>query len=233
MTRGWRCAGRALDLRGSQRVAGQRAGAALCGRSGSPAGCLPRSGTGVDAARRRPGRSHESRSRVASAVDRRRMAAVAGCTRRRVRGSSPGVCTWLLVVRGPAGQVLVNAANRATDLLVIGAGRRGPRRLAGGRVSRYCLAQARCPVLAIPPAALAREAECGLRGWAFRHRRLHPAAYIRLSAPGSTRPPLRTGGAARGAAELRRIQSERPRCPGGLLFKSSHAGQSHRAASQD
>jgi nucleotide-binding universal stress UspA family protein len=105
-------------------------------------------------------------------------------------GPPPSVCTWPLAVRGPAGKVLVSAANRTTDLLVIGAGRRGPRRLAGGRVSRYCLAQARCPVLAIPPAALAREAERGLRGWAFRHRRLDPAAYVRVSAPGSTRPPL-------------------------------------------
>jgi nucleotide-binding universal stress UspA family protein len=100
-------------------------------------------------------------------------------------GPPPSVCTWPLVVRGPAGKVLVSAANRTTDLLVIGAGRRGPPPRPGGRVSRYCLAQARCPVLAIPPAALAREAERGLRGWAFRHRGLDPAAYVRLSALGA------------------------------------------------
>jgi nucleotide-binding universal stress UspA family protein len=98
-------------------------------------------------------------------------------------GPPPSACTWPLVVRGPAGKVLVSVANRSADLLVIGAGRRGPGRLAGGRVSRYCLAQARCPVLAVPPAALAREVGQGLRGWALRHRRLDPAA---VSLPAAT-----------------------------------------------
>ena len=92
-------------------------------------------------------------------------------------GPVPGVCTWPLVVRGPAGQVLVRVASRASDLLVIGAGGSGLwRRLAGGRVSRYCLAQARCPVLAVPAPVLAREAGHGPRGWAFRHRGLDRAA---------------------------------------------------------
>ena len=94
-------------------------------------------------------------------------------------GPPPGVCTWSLVVRGPAGKVLVSAASRATDLLVIGAGGSGPlRRLAGGRASRYCLAHARCPVLVVRPPALAREAGHGPRGWAYRHRGLDPAAAV-------------------------------------------------------
>ncbi|MBO0776233.1 MAG: universal stress protein, partial [Actinobacteria bacterium] len=50
------------------------------------------------------------------------------------------------VRRGP---VLVAAACIAADLLVVGAGQRGTRaRVVSGRVSRYCLAHAECPVLA-------------------------------------------------------------------------------------
>jgi hypothetical protein len=36
----------------------------------------------------------------------------------------------------------------------------------------YCLAHARCPVLAIPASALEQAAGHGLHGWAFRHRGL-------------------------------------------------------------
>jgi Universal stress protein family len=44
------------------------------------------------------------------------------------------------------------------DLLVIGAGRRGLlSRLWHGRVSRYCLAHSRCPVLAVPAPSTPRE----------------------------------------------------------------------------
>jgi nucleotide-binding universal stress UspA family protein len=105
-------------------------------------------------------------------------------------GFPPGVYTRPVVECGPAGKVLVAAASQASDLLVIGAGRRRPLwRLAGGRVSRYCLAQAHCPVLAVPPPMLARDAGPSLRGWAFRHRGLDPGA-ARLAAvtswPGST-----------------------------------------------
>ena len=56
------------------------------------------------------------------------------------------------VERGPAGWVLVNLACRPGDVLIVGAGRRGRlARMAFSRVSRYCLAHAQCPVLAIPP----------------------------------------------------------------------------------
>jgi nucleotide-binding universal stress UspA family protein len=90
-------------------------------------------------------------------------------------GFPHGVRTWPLVLRGPAGPVLVNAAKAAGDLLVIGAGRRGMALWpASGRVSRYCLHHAHCPVVAIPPPALARQASHGVRGWAWRHRGLDP-----------------------------------------------------------
>jgi len=88
-----------------------------------------------------------------------------------------------LVIRGEAGRVLVHAASRAGDLLVIGTGRRGTAaRLTGGKVSRYCLAHARCPVVAVPPSPLELEAGHGLRGWMFRHHGLSPRE---LAAPGT------------------------------------------------
>jgi nucleotide-binding universal stress UspA family protein len=86
-------------------------------------------------------------------------------------GSVPaGSDTQPLIARGAAGRVLTGIAHRAGDLLIIGSGRRGTiGRLAGGRVSRYCLAHADCPVLAVPPSSLVREAGHGLHGWVFRH----------------------------------------------------------------
>ena len=78
------------------------------------------------------------------------------------------------VVRGDPARVLVEIASREDDVLVIGAGRRGMlARALSSRVSRYCLAHAQCPVVAVPPPALARVSH-GLRGWAFRHRGLNP-----------------------------------------------------------
>jgi nucleotide-binding universal stress UspA family protein len=53
-----------------------------------------------------------------------------------------------VIRRGRPGPVLVDTACRPGDLLVVGAGHRGALTpIAGGRVSRYCLARARCPVL--------------------------------------------------------------------------------------
>jgi nucleotide-binding universal stress UspA family protein len=87
-------------------------------------------------------------------------------------GALAGVPVEPMVVRGEAGSVLVRVANSDDDLLVVGAGRRGVfGRIAACRVSRYCLAHATCPVVAVPPSALAQMGR-GLRGWAFRHRHL-------------------------------------------------------------
>jgi nucleotide-binding universal stress UspA family protein len=84
------------------------------------------------------------------------------------------------IERGPAGWVLVNLAGRPGDVLVVGAGRRrGLARLAFSRVSRYCLAHARCPVIAIPPPALARELGHGRLAWVFWHRPLTPEQILR------------------------------------------------------
>jgi nucleotide-binding universal stress UspA family protein len=87
-------------------------------------------------------------------------------------GAPAGVPIEPMVVRGEAGSVLVRVADSDEDLLVVGAGRRGGfSRIAACRVSRYCLAHATCPVVAVPPSALAQMGR-GLRGWAFRHRHL-------------------------------------------------------------
>jgi len=88
-------------------------------------------------------------------------------------GVPADVSAELAVVRGEAGPVLVRAAGAAGDLLVVGTGRCGTAgRLTGGWISRYCLARAGCPVLAVPPAPLELEAAYGLHRRAFRRRRL-------------------------------------------------------------
>ena len=79
------------------------------------------------------------------------------------------------VARGETGPVLVDAANRSDDLLVIGTGRRAEvGRMLHRSVSRYCLAHARCPVLAVPPSALMDEMSHGLRSWQLRRHALIP-----------------------------------------------------------
>jgi nucleotide-binding universal stress UspA family protein len=89
-------------------------------------------------------------------------------------GEPADINTELAVVRGEPGPVLVQAVGRAGDLLVVGTGRRGSAgHLTGGRVSRYCLARAGCPVLAVPPAPLEMEVMHGLRRWGFRRRGLN------------------------------------------------------------
>jgi nucleotide-binding universal stress UspA family protein len=72
-------------------------------------------------------------------------------------------------VRGEPGPALVEAASQPDDLLIIGTGRRaGMGRVLHRSVSRYCLAHARCPVLAVPPSALMDEMSHGLRSWQLR-----------------------------------------------------------------
>jgi len=92
-------------------------------------------------------------------------------------GLPTGIATQPVVVRGKPGRALTLLARQPGDLVVVGAGRRGPLwRLGGCGVARYCLAHACCPVLAVPPSALAQEAGYGLRGWAARHRWTRAAA---------------------------------------------------------
>jgi len=84
-------------------------------------------------------------------------------------GMPSDVQTSLVVARGLGGEVLTDLASGDDDLLIVGAGRRGPlARLGHGRVTRYCMAHANCPVLAVPPPTLAGHS---LRG-VFRHHGL-------------------------------------------------------------
>jgi nucleotide-binding universal stress UspA family protein len=62
------------------------------------------------------------------------------------------------VIRGPAERLLLASADHAADLLVVGTGRTGGlTRLFHGATTRYCIAHARCPVLAVPPSELIRD----------------------------------------------------------------------------
>lgn len=101
-------------------------------------------------------------------------------------GMPADVPTEPLVVRGEAGWMLVTAARQPGDTLVIGTGRQGTlRRLGHANVSRYCLAHAACPVLAIPPSPLELDAAHILHGWGFRHRGLNNTELAALASGGS------------------------------------------------
>ena len=78
-------------------------------------------------------------------------------------------------VRGETGPVLVEVADHPDDLLIIGTGRRaGFGRMIRKSVSRYCLAHAHCPVLAVPPSALMDEMSRPLHSWRVRRHQLTP-----------------------------------------------------------
>lgn len=83
-----------------------------------------------------------------------------------------------MIQRGHPGPVLTVLASHPDDLLVVGTGRRGTlTRVFSGRVSRYCLAHAQCPVLAVPPATPPRAS--GPLRWAFWHSTLTPDRILR------------------------------------------------------
>ncbi|SEM23738.1 universal stress protein [Streptacidiphilus jiangxiensis] len=70
----------------------------------------------------------------------------------------------LLLIRGPAGAALVDAADQEDDLLVVGSGPRElPARLFHGATARYCVSHAACRVLTVPPPNLLRSLPRRLR----------------------------------------------------------------------
>jgi nucleotide-binding universal stress UspA family protein len=81
-------------------------------------------------------------------------------------GMPDGLMIHPQVVRGAPGPALIEAADRPDDLLVVGGGGWGRVACAvHGAVRRYCLANARCPVLAVPPPDLVREVRSRHRRW--------------------------------------------------------------------
>jgi nucleotide-binding universal stress UspA family protein len=107
-------------------------------------------------------------------------------------GLPPGIRAEPVIAPGSPGLTLVHAAARTDDLLVIGAGRRGGvSRLRHPTVSRYCLAHASCPVIAIPPPELELATRYGLAARTLRYKIAHPyqpgnLPFGRTRRPGST-----------------------------------------------
>lgn len=96
-------------------------------------------------------------------------------------GIPTGVTVRTMVVRGKPGPLLVELADQPDDLLVVGYGGRSRLSCAvHGAVTRYCLAHARCPVLAVPPPQLISD----LRHWPHHWR---PEDFI--GRPGSRARP--------------------------------------------
>lgn len=82
-------------------------------------------------------------------------------------GMPGGVAIRPVIMRAPPGPALVGLADRRDDLLLVGCGGHSWLGRAGhGAVTRYCIAHARCPVLAVPPPDLIRE----LRPWRHQWR---------------------------------------------------------------
>lgn len=90
-------------------------------------------------------------------------------------GQPPGVRLRLLTARGEPATALVALADRPDDLLVVSTGRQGGfHRLFHGGVARYCMAHARCTVMAVPPSELMRDLARGTRALDELKQR-HPA----------------------------------------------------------
>jgi nucleotide-binding universal stress UspA family protein len=79
-----------------------------------------------------------------------------------------------VLIRGAAGPCLLGLAHRPSDLLVIGTGRQGRlARFRHGSVTRYCLARARCPVLAVPQPEMINDLAKGGRRTNIASKALH------------------------------------------------------------
>jgi nucleotide-binding universal stress UspA family protein len=66
----------------------------------------------------------------------------------------------IVVLAGPAGSALVSVADRESDLLIIGGcGARRWGRLRTAATARFCARHAVCPVVIVPPTALARSGQ--------------------------------------------------------------------------
>ncbi|MCD9194567.1 universal stress protein [Streptomyces albireticuli] len=94
---------------------------------------------------------------LARELDGRARATLADACERALGGLPGDLRCEPVVARGQAGPLLVAAACRDGDLLVVGGGSHGAvHRFLTGSVSRYCLRHAPCPVLVVPPAPAGR-----------------------------------------------------------------------------
>ncbi len=113
-------------------------------------------------------------------------------------GVPAGLTVRGMVVRGRAGPLLVELADRPDDLLVVGRGRGNwLTSSVHGSVTRYCIAHARCPVLAVPPPEMFADVRSRSHRWR----------------PEDFAAPLDARSAAPGAEATRRaatVTSERP-----------------------
>ncbi|KJK59303.1 universal stress protein [Saccharothrix sp. ST-888] len=82
-------------------------------------------------------------------------------------GYPDGVLIRPVVVRSEPGPALVAAADRPTDLLVLGAGRRSRlQHVMHGSVARYCRSRARCRIVVVSPSELLESLEVSVRSGA-------------------------------------------------------------------
>ena len=87
--------------------------------------------------------------------EREAKARLARCFDEAMGGPPTDLVPVPVIVRGRPGPVLLEIADECDGLLVVGAGeRRWPYRLVHGATARFCLARARCRVLAVPPPPL-------------------------------------------------------------------------------
>jgi nucleotide-binding universal stress UspA family protein len=72
----------------------------------------------------------------------------------------PDLEVEIVVLTGPPGCALVSVADRETDLLIIGGcGARRFGRLRTAATARFCARHSNCPVVIVPPSALARSGQ--------------------------------------------------------------------------
>jgi nucleotide-binding universal stress UspA family protein len=83
-------------------------------------------------------------------------------------GSPHNVAVCPTAMLGSPGQMLVHAASRDEDLLVVGAPPRRRFRPFRRSIGRYCLDHARCLVLLVPPTDLARTVDRMHRPWRWQ-----------------------------------------------------------------
>jgi nucleotide-binding universal stress UspA family protein len=147
-------------------------------------------------------------------------------------GLPDDVAVQLLVVRARPGPVLVEFANKPDDLLVVGCGGRNLlSSVLRGSVTRYCVAHARCPVLAVPPPDLITD----LRPWPHRWRPEVIAAPLAGAGTIANRADATTGSDGRAVAPANPARPVVPRLPayrGAPYYQPRPPSRTHRALRQ-